>query len=76
MRGASDSGLNVESGDGKVKELVVTTASICSIEDCMMLARAFNSERESWATLQTFNIDDTFCNMYIIPCNILGGGCR
>ena len=43
MRGASDSGLKVESGDGKVKELAAVTSSICSIEDCMMFARAFNS---------------------------------
>jgi hypothetical protein len=47
MRGASDSGLNVESGDGKVKELAVVTSSICSIEDCMILARAFNSAKAS-----------------------------
>jgi hypothetical protein len=52
MRGASDSGVNVESGDGKVKKLVVVTSSICSIEYCMMLARAFNSEMASCGTLQ------------------------
>ena len=43
MRGASDSGLKVESGDGKTKELAAVTSLICSIEDCMMLARASNS---------------------------------
>jgi hypothetical protein len=47
MRGASDSMLNVESGEGKVKELAVTTASICSMEDCIILARAFNSAKAS-----------------------------
>lgn len=63
MRGASDSGLNVESGEGKVKELVETTASICSIDDCMILARVFSSVKASWDTLQRkaavkhFNID-------------------
>ena len=51
MRGASDSGVNVESGGGKVKELVVVTSSICSIEDCMILARAFNSAMASCGTL-------------------------
>ena len=51
IRGASDSGLKVESGDGKMKELAVTTCSICSIEVCMMFARAFNSAKVSWGTL-------------------------
>ena len=63
MRGASDSRLNVESGDGKVNELAVMTSSICWIEDCMMLARAFNSERGSPDTLmgtcQALIIDGT-----------------
>ncbi len=53
MRGASDSRLNVESGEGNVKELADTTASIFSIEDCMMLARAFNSAKASCDALQT-----------------------
>jgi hypothetical protein len=52
MRGASDSGLNVESGDGKMKELAAVTSSICSIEDCMMLPRAFNSAIAFCDTLQ------------------------
>jgi hypothetical protein len=43
--------LNVESGEGKVKELAVTTSSICSIEDCMMLERAFSSAKASCGTL-------------------------
>ena len=51
MRGASVSGLKVESGDGKVKEFSVVTSSICSIEDCMMFARAFNSAIASCGTL-------------------------
>jgi hypothetical protein len=51
MRGASDSGLKVESGDGKVKELAITTSSICSIKVCMMFARAFNSAITSCVTL-------------------------
>jgi hypothetical protein len=63
MRGASDSRLNVEFGDGKVNELAVTTSSICWIEDCMMLARALNSARASWDTLmgncQALFIDGT-----------------
>ena len=33
MRGASDLRLKVESGEGKVRELVDKSASICSIED-------------------------------------------
>lgn len=63
MRGASDSRLNVESGEGKVKELAETTASICSTDNCMILARFFNSVKASWDTLQRkvavkhFNID-------------------
>ena len=52
MRGASDSKLNCDSGEGKVKELAVTTASICSTDDCMRLARAFNSAKASCETLQ------------------------
>ena len=51
MRGASDSGVKDESGDGKVKELAVVTSSICSIEDCMMFASAFNSVMVSCGTL-------------------------
>ena len=47
MRGASDSKLNGEFGEGKLKELVVTAASICSTDDCMMLMRAFNSANAS-----------------------------
>jgi hypothetical protein len=43
MRGASDSRLNGSSGEGKLKELAVTTPSICSTDNCMILARAFNS---------------------------------
>jgi hypothetical protein len=63
MRGASDSRLNVESGEGKVKELAETTTSICSTDNCMILARFFNSVKASWDTLQRkvavkhFNID-------------------
>jgi hypothetical protein len=52
MRGASVSRLNVESGEGKVKELAVTVASICSTDDCMILARAFNSAKVSGRVLQ------------------------
>jgi hypothetical protein len=51
MRGASVSRLKVESGDGKVKQLAVVTCSICSIEDCIMLARAFNSAMAFCGTL-------------------------
>ena len=47
IRGASDSRLKVESGEGKVRLLVDKSASICSIEDCMMLARAFNWAKAS-----------------------------
>ena len=59
MRGASDSGLKFESGDGKMKELAVTTSSICSIEVCMMLARAFNSAKVSWVTLLRSTVSKT-----------------
>jgi hypothetical protein len=51
MRGASVSRLNVESGEGKVNELAVTAASICSTDDCMILARAFNSAKVSGRAL-------------------------
>src|SRR5712691_3499230 len=51
MRGASDSRLYGDSGEGKLKELAVTTCSICSIDDCMMLARLFNSTNPSWEIL-------------------------
>jgi len=52
MRGASDSNVNDEPEDGRTKELAVTTTSICSIDDCMMLARAFNSANASCDPLQ------------------------
>jgi hypothetical protein len=52
MRGTSDSGLNGESGEGKLKEFAVTAASICSTDDCMMLARAFISANASCESLQ------------------------
>jgi hypothetical protein len=51
MRGASDSKLYGDSGEGKLKELAVTTCSICSTDDCMMLARLFNSIKASWELL-------------------------
>jgi hypothetical protein len=51
MRGASDSKLNGESEEGKLKLLAVTAVSICSTDDCMMLARAFNSANASCETL-------------------------
>jgi hypothetical protein len=35
-----------------VRVLVDKSASICSIEDCMMLARAFNSAKASHDTLE------------------------
>ena len=47
MRGASVSRLKVESGEGRVKELAVTVASICSTDDSMILARAFKSAKAS-----------------------------
>ena len=74
MRGASVSGLKVESGDGKVKKLAVVTSSICSIEDCMMLARAFNSAMAFCGTLPRSKKGQTL----IINCtsNILGDGCH
>ena len=56
MRGASVSRLNVESEEGKVKELAVTVASICSTDDCMILARAFNSAKVSGRVLQKFTV--------------------
>jgi hypothetical protein len=51
MRGSSVSKLKVESGEGKVKELPVTAVSICSIDDCMILARAFISAKASGRAL-------------------------
>jgi len=52
IRGASDSRLKVESEEGKVRVLADKSASICSIEDCMMLARAFNSAKASRDSLR------------------------
>ena len=51
MRGASDSGSKGESGDGKLRELEVTTPSICSTDDCMILASAFSSANASGEAL-------------------------
>jgi hypothetical protein len=59
MRGASDSRVNVEFGEGKVKELAETTASICSTDDCMMLTRAFSSARTPGSALQKRTLSDT-----------------
>ena len=52
MRGPSDSKVNVDSEEGRVKELAVATASICAIDDCMMLARDFNSAKASCEILR------------------------
>ena len=60
MRGASDSGLKMDSGDGKLKELVVMTASICSTDDCMMLARDFNCTKASCEALMRSVLSNTF----------------
>ena len=63
MRGASDSKVKVDSGEGKLNELAVMTASICSTDDCIMLARVFNSTKASCEALRrgassnTFSID-------------------
>ena len=62
MRGASDSKVKVDSGEGKSNELAVTTASICSTDDCMMLTRDFNCTKPSCEALgsalsNTFGID-------------------
>jgi hypothetical protein len=62
MRGASDSRLKVDSGEGKLNELAVTRASICSTDDCIMSARLFNFTKVSCEALRrtmskTFNID-------------------
>lgn len=59
MRGASDSKLNVESGEGMAKEFSVTTASICSTDDSMMLARVFRSAKAFCDTLQKKTLSDT-----------------
>jgi len=53
MRGASDSRLNGAFGEGKLKELAATAVSSCSIDDCMMLLRAFNSAKAFFESLQT-----------------------
>ena len=61
IRGASDSRVNVEFGEGKVKEFAETTVSICLIDDCMMSARAFNSAKASGNALpkRTVTMSDT-----------------
>ena len=51
MRGASDSKLKGVFDEGRTKALAVRTSSILSIEDCMMLARAFISAKTSWDAL-------------------------
>lgn len=58
MRGVSDSRVNIEFGEGKVKELAVTSASICSTDDSMMLARAFISATVSCGTLSNIMLSD------------------
>jgi hypothetical protein len=52
MRGASDARLKVDSGEGKLSELAVMAASICSTDDCIMLARLFNSVKASLGALR------------------------
>jgi hypothetical protein len=52
MHSISDSRLNVESGEGKVRALADTAVSICSIEDRFRLARAFNLAKASCEALQ------------------------
>ena len=52
MRGASDSKVKVDSGEGKSNELAVMTASICSTDDCMMFARDFNCTKASCEALR------------------------
>ena len=71
MRGASESRLNCDSGEGKVKELVVTTALICSTDDCIMSASAVNSTKASCGILQrkilstsSLQIDGTYGTRY------------
>src|SRR5258708_6095537 len=58
MRGASDSRVNIESGEGKEREFAVATASICSTDDCMMLARAFKSAKALGDTLPRSTLSD------------------
>jgi hypothetical protein len=64
MRDASDSRLKVDSGEGKLNELAVMSASICWIDDCIMLARFFNSAKASCEALgrralsNTLNVDN------------------
>jgi|SRR6266702_391259 len=53
MRGASDSRLNGAFDEGKTKALALTTASILSTEDCMMLARVLSSAKTSWDILSS-----------------------
>ena len=78
MRGASDSGLKVKSGDGKVKNLAVVTSSICSIEDCMMFASAFNSAMASCGTLpgRVKHLTSVVQYLHDIPCSTLSDGRR
>ena len=59
MRGASDSRLKVDSGEGKLSDLAVMSASICWIEDCIMLARFFNSAKASCEALRRRALSNT-----------------
>jgi hypothetical protein len=52
MRDASDSRLKVDFGEGKLNGLAVMSASICWIDDCIMLARSFNSAKASCEALR------------------------
>ena len=80
MRGASDSRLKVDSGEGKLNKLAVMTASICSTDDCMMLARVFNSAKASCDALRRMAPSNTSM-LTMTTCDILrhrglGGGCH
>jgi hypothetical protein len=59
MRGSSDSRVNFESGEGIMRELAVTAASICSTDDWMMLARAFKSAKTFGDTLSRSILSDS-----------------
>ena len=56
MHSISDSRLNVESGEGKVRALADAAVSICSIEDRIRLARAFNPAKASCEALRGMSI--------------------
>lgn len=65
MRGASESRLKYDPGEGKVKELAITADLICSTDDCIMSASDSNSAKVSFATLQMRILSTTSNRRYM-----------